>query len=176
MNRFKTHRSPIVGSAKLKIYKPSFVCLTYLERCTMGRNIWVCSVTNFTPSELVSPYKVCLPLRTGRLQFQIAIASSLPHSTVLEAFFKNSFFSYFYFLVDDIFLVTFSLFWWVMSTEFINVTFNFTFKSSGHILTKPIYSIQFILDICWGRNTFVRSIRPKLGLTLSTKGIVPHRY
>jgi hypothetical protein len=28
--------------------------------------------------------------------------------------------------------------------------------------------------ICWGRNTFVRSFRPRLGLNLSTKGIVPH--
>ncbi len=35
-------------------------------------------------------------------------------------------------------------------------------------------SYREIKYVCWGRNTFVQSIRPKLGLTLSTKGIIPH--
>ncbi len=37
-----------------------------------------------------------------------------------------------------------------------------------------VYFKVISLHICWGQNTFVQMIRPKLGLTLSTKGIVPH--
>ncbi len=46
-------------------------------------------------------------------------------------------------------------------------------------LTENLEELQSVnkrdlWNICLGRNTFVRSIRPKLGLNLSTKGIVPH--
>ncbi len=55
---------------------------------------------------------------------------------------------------------------WVRNFLFFKLLLNKTLAR----ITQDI----FAHNTCWGRNIFVWSIRPKLGLNLSTKGIVAH--